>query len=235
MSVFLNSCAKFICDVVGGEKIDKPLSRRNRISSKSRNGRLFRYKDGSAYGGEMKSGQKHGAGTLYYADGSVFTGGWRNDKKHGKGVFIHSDGSSYTGYFKNNVRIGTGIFTFSDGRSYLVNYDNVSSLDHTEGEVPTKITTATPVEVEEEKEKFMEKITPVAKSLDMTVPKDTPSKDGFASTAVTSFSDVSDVAPRNEITKRFLGSSEKSNDTTTPSIDYIKMSNVILGADLADY
>ncbi|KAJ8522118.1 hypothetical protein ONZ45_g1276 [Pleurotus djamor] len=62
------------------------------------------------YVGQVRSGQRHGRGTVTYADGSMYIGDWWQDQRHGDGKLIDSDGNvENSGVYIDNMYRNDGI------------------------------------------------------------------------------------------------------------------------------
>jgi hypothetical protein len=67
-------------------------------------------KDGSAYAGEWKDGERHGAGRFQWApaqhaNSPCYEGTWKEGKMEGRGVMTWADGSKFSGTFSRNCPV----------------------------------------------------------------------------------------------------------------------------------
>lgn len=77
-----------------------------------------KYKDGSYYVGEFKSGMRHGKGCYYNsADEIVYNGSWLYGLKHGLGD-CHDEYGLYSGSFVRGKKEGQGVYTLYSGDQY---------------------------------------------------------------------------------------------------------------------
>lgn len=67
-------------------------------------GFLTSQSEGYYYVGQVRSGKRHGRGTITYADESVYSGDWWEDARHGEGKLVNADGSEEAnGVFINDI------------------------------------------------------------------------------------------------------------------------------------
>ncbi len=70
------------------------------------------------YDGSLRSGLRHGQGTVTFPDGRRYEGGWKNGRYHGQGTFDYGNGDRYRGQWKDGRRHGRGVYSDPHGMRY---------------------------------------------------------------------------------------------------------------------
>ncbi len=76
------------------------------------------FENGNWYVGEFHQGVIEGAGTLYLSEDEYYEGTWDDNFLNGEGRYMKVNDYEYIGEFENDMLSGRGVLTFDNGEYY---------------------------------------------------------------------------------------------------------------------